>query len=328
MFSSDNNLSEEQIQFLNNFLSQFQALQESIPAQLETFSNTLSLVENNLHEKLNSEINNVLSQAETAIKALGEEIQEFIDNHVVLKANLLEEQRVAEANATPVVNPATTSTPRNIPPMMKVKEPNPFSGKANQCNAFFSQLILVFASNPARFESDQAKVLYAISYMTNVAFAYMEPYLQDIYSENPPEILTNFKVFKETITKAFGDTNPIVNAEASIRALKQNGPVSVYATEFRRLSMLLKWNDDALISQFKLNLKDFVIKELARRPKCKTLNEVMSASKSTTYFMLCRNVQFQIITMVTKNIQTTIKTSIKTTTLVQTILIQKQILQT
>ena len=95
MFSSDNYLSEEQIEFLNNFLSQFQALQGSIPAQLETFSNTLSLVENNLHEKLNSEINNVLSQAETAIKALGEEIQEFIDNHVVLKANLLEEQRVA-----------------------------------------------------------------------------------------------------------------------------------------------------------------------------------------------------------------------------------------
>lgn len=242
MFSSDNNLSEEQIQFLlNNFLSQFQALQESIPAQLETFSNTLSLVENNLHEKLNSEINNVLSQTETAIKALGEEIQEFIDNHVVLKANFLEEQRVVEANATPVVNPATTSTPRNIPPMMKVKEPNPFSGKANQCNAFFSQLILVFASNPARFESDQAKVLYAISYMTNVAFAYMEPYLQISIKISLRSQLTLTYSKKLLLKPFFGNTNLIVNAKASIiRALKQSSAVFVYATEFRRLFKLLK----------------------------------------------------------------------------------------
>ncbi|CEP12807.1 hypothetical protein [Parasitella parasitica] len=218
MFSSETNLSEEQIEILNNFLSQFQALQESIPAQLESFSNTLSLVENNLNEKLSTEIGHALAQADADIKTLGEEIRGFMDTQVVLKANILAEHRAAEARerrasrtgtrasmyAPDATDEDTARRTQSGNPliMLKVKEPQPFSGKANQCNAFFSQLTLVFASNPLRFESDQAKILYAISYMTHVAFAYMEPYLQDIDSPNPPEILFSLPVFKDTIIKA------------------------------------------------------------------------------------------------------------------------------
>ncbi|KAL9538876.1 hypothetical protein PS6_011425, partial [Mucor atramentarius] len=77
-----------------------------------------------------------------------------------------EQQRVAALHPVPTPTPVVPnpSAPlREISPMLKVKEPNPFSGKAAYCNAFFSQLILVFASNPYKFESDRAKILYAIS---------------------------------------------------------------------------------------------------------------------------------------------------------------------
>ncbi|CEP08467.1 hypothetical protein, partial, partial [Parasitella parasitica] len=142
MFSSDNNLTEEQAEVLNNFLSQFHALRESIPAQLEAFSNNLSTVEANMHEKLQLEINHVLAQAEAAIKSLGEEIKDFIDNHVVLKRD----ERPVQTTEVP--SPTTNITSAHPPPMIKVKEPNVFTGKPSQCHSFFSQLTLVFASNP------------------------------------------------------------------------------------------------------------------------------------------------------------------------------------
>ncbi|KAL7332987.1 hypothetical protein PS15p_201955 [Mucor circinelloides] len=108
MFSSDNNLTEEQARLLmNDFLSQFNALEESIPAQLEGFSNTLNLVETNLNERLNQEISHVMSQAEDAIiKNLGTEIQEFMDTHVILKSNQHEkQQRVAALHPVPTPTP-------------------------------------------------------------------------------------------------------------------------------------------------------------------------------------------------------------------------------
>ncbi|CAO3654137.1 unnamed protein product [Mucor fragilis] len=89
MLSPENNLTEKQSEALSNFLTQFDALRESIPAQLEALSNKLNNVEATMHERLQSDINHVLSQAENGIKALAEEIKTFIDNHVVLKDDQL-----------------------------------------------------------------------------------------------------------------------------------------------------------------------------------------------------------------------------------------------
>ncbi|CEP08715.1 hypothetical protein, partial, partial [Parasitella parasitica] len=221
MFSAENQFTPEQSEALNSFLGQFQALQESIPHQLEAL------------------------------------------------------QRNQDPGPSTEV-PATQDS--IMPPMLKVKEPMIFSGKPSQRHFFFSQLTLVFVFNPSGFASDKNKILYAISYMQGVVLSYMEPCLEEIDSGNPPSIITNFEVFKDTIIKGFGDSNPVINAEQAIRSLKQTGPVAVYATEFRRLSMLLKWNDVGLMSQVKLNPKDFIIKELARRPAVKTLAELMSSA--------------------------------------------------
>lgn len=152
----------------------------------------------------------------------------------------------------------------------------PFSGRSSPCHSFFLQFTLVFSSNPTRFQCDKTKILYAISYMQGVISAFIEPFLSEIESDHPPEMLTNFEHFKETIITSFGDSNPITSAEHALRSLKQTGSVASYATEFKRLSMPLKSNDVALCSQFKLNLKSFIIEELARRSTATNLSNLMT----------------------------------------------------
>ncbi|CEP14544.1 hypothetical protein [Parasitella parasitica] len=132
-----------------------------------------------------------MAQCEIAIKNLGAEIQEFMDTKVVLKANLHEEnKRVAALHREPTPSAPVTPNPpasaREVVPSfnVKIKEPNVFSGKTAYCNSFFSQLFLVYTSDPARFETDRSKIIYAISYMSGVAFQYMEPYLQQVYSDD------------------------------------------------------------------------------------------------------------------------------------------------
>jgi hypothetical protein len=70
----------------------------------------------------------------------------------------------------------------------------------------------------------------------------------------------------------------VVNAEASLRSLKQTSSAAAYATEFRRLKMLLSWNDAALCSQYLVNLKDSVQDELARRDKIEKLDTLIATS--------------------------------------------------
>jgi hypothetical protein len=98
-----------------------------------------------------------------------------------------------------------------------------------------------FAANEERFNNDEKKVLFAISYLSGATFSYMEPYLSklDLPAHLRPSILTNFSTFKDPIISAFGDSN----AGAALRNLKQTGPAYVYSTEFRHLSMLVTWND-------------------------------------------------------------------------------------
>jgi hypothetical protein len=71
----------------------------------------------------------------------------------------------------------------------------------------------------------------------------MEPYLShlDRPLDEQSEEIKNFAALKRTLIKAFGNSSPTVNAEAKLRAPKNFGKVSIYATEFRRrLALLLK----------------------------------------------------------------------------------------
>ncbi|OMJ08409.1 Protein LDOC1 [Smittium culicis] len=148
---------------------------------------------------------------QSAIQARQLEIQSLqnqlntLRNEVIL---YLTENRVTKAASTAETN-------------IKARHPDTFSGKPSACSNFFSQLALVFATSPDKFNTDSSKILYAISYLTGTPFSYMEPYLMkaNLPESDRPAILSDYTMFKETITRAFGDPNPIENADRENRHL-------------------------------------------------------------------------------------------------------------
>ena len=166
------------------------------------------------------------------------------------------------------------TSPSSVPNGVKIRLPTQFAGKASLCTTYFSQLALYFAGNPAH-DTDEKKILLAISCLTGPPYNYMEPFLTKLNSKDKPEILRDYDLFVDTITSAFGDSDATVSAETALRNLKQTTSASAYVTEFRRLSSLVQWNEAALISQFNLNLKDHLENELARERKGRTLEQLL-----------------------------------------------------
>ncbi|KAG2204465.1 hypothetical protein INT47_005256 [Mucor saturninus] len=237
------NLTDEQIQALDNMIQR---------------QNEILEINRTLEQRLVS----MDQQYRQQLTELDTKIYEYIATNVVLKSDHPQPQ---------------THQTNNVP--LRLKPPTPFSGKSSYCDSFFISLSLIFAGDEIRFDTDRKKILYAINCLTGHAFSFMEPYLKDIDNVDAPhEILTNYAHFKHVMRSTFGDINPIVNAESDLRALKQTGAAAIYATEFRRISMQLSWNNEALISQYLLNLKDNIKDELARREPITDLTILLNAS--------------------------------------------------
>ena len=70
-----------------------------------------------------------------------------------------------------------SATGANIVTDVKIKKPTPFTGKREAANLFLMELALYFVSMPSVFNNDQAKVTFAMSYMTEgVAAEWKENY--------------------------------------------------------------------------------------------------------------------------------------------------------
>jgi hypothetical protein len=262
-------LTTEQLQGLDDLLSRFNALQESLPHQLERLNEAISNLDSrisSLQHSVEQDFHTSRNDTNIEIGNLRSEIYQFLTVNVPTKTDL--------QNATHVTN-QPVATPKHV----KIKPPPLFSGKLSACEPFFAYLSIVFSADRTRFANDETKILFAISYLIGNAFGYIEPYLPDIdATENKPEILTNYNTFKNALVTAFGDSNPVISAESSLRNLKQTSSAAAYATDFRRLSRRMGWNECALVSQFMLNLKDSVKDELSRREPITDFNTLVNTS--------------------------------------------------
>ncbi|OMH79618.1 Retrotransposon-derived protein PEG10, partial [Zancudomyces culisetae] len=82
--------------------------------------------------------------------------------------------------------------------------------------------------------------------------------------EKGSPVLQYYELFLKEFTKVFDDPQRSRTANDAIRALKQGtSPVSMIASEFRRLMMDLDWNESALVSQFAEGLSEAVLDTLA-----------------------------------------------------------------
>jgi hypothetical protein len=103
-------------------------------------------------------------------------------NQLELLSNQLFQQNQSISARTPVVNIREP----------KVASPEFFTGNRKKSRAFLLQLKNVFRGQPECFQSSSVKVTYAISFLRDLAFDWISPFL-----ENDHAILESFEEFEE-----------------------------------------------------------------------------------------------------------------------------------
>ncbi|RYP03653.1 hypothetical protein DL765_010434 [Monosporascus sp. GIB2] len=170
-----------------------------------------------------------------------------------------------------------------IPPMVprvKPKRPEPYDGKRNP------QTFLTQARIYLRFLglSDIPESILAVGVcLTGDAADWFEPIARDYMenTENDREISTSeifslYTNFEDKLRSNFGNSDEKRSSAQKILDLKQKGPASKYAVNFKILVAKAGWGDkeeDALIDIFYKGLKDDVKDEIIRVERTLTLDE-------------------------------------------------------
>ncbi|GAA6043399.1 hypothetical protein JCM8097_008572 [Rhodosporidiobolus ruineniae] len=167
---------------------------------------------------------------------------------------------------------------------IKMKEPETFDGTRDpsrrKVSNFTSQCDLYFANNSS-IATDEQRIAFAMSYCRGHAYTYLSTYnsipLDDKHKQENLWLL-NWSLFKNKLETVFGDPDRGVSDSRRLFNLKQTGSAAEYAAEFRRLSLTLGWNDEALTFVFYQGLKDHVKDELAHEDRPALLDDLVTKS--------------------------------------------------
>ena len=173
---------------------------------------------------------------------------------------------LAQANTTRSTAPSTRT---------EVRKPDPFSGRSPKLvRPFLVQLELQFRDRPAAFPSDTEKINYALTFFTEQALDYVEPYL--IGDVNTPEWLEDYELFCGELKSRFGTVDPKGDAETELANLKmkENQRILQYLSKFTQLSTQLQWDDEALKFFFYQGLPDRLKDRISDQGKPKTLQRL------------------------------------------------------
>lgn len=160
------------------------------------------------------------------------------------------------------VSPSRSSAPSKP----RFEAPAAFSGKREDWKTFQSQLELFFLNAAPLYPTDAEKIMFSISRLGDTAaFKYMEKHIPSfkLPAEERPLLLSDLNVYFKSMSKTFGVTNAHVLAESQLRALKQRGSALDYTNKFINLAADTKWNDAAMISQYRIGLKESVQETMA-----------------------------------------------------------------
>ena len=133
-------------------------------------------------------------------------------------------------------------------PSAKVRDPDPFNGAdSKKLWGFLLECKLNFRARPKAFQTENAKVNYAMSFLKGTALDYFEPFLDT--PDDEPAWLEDYELFVEELLINFGPYDALADAEAELDALimKDSHKVTRFFIDFFRLSMLCNYNDRALL---------------------------------------------------------------------------------
>ena len=142
-------------------------------------------------------------------------------------------------------------------------KPEPYDGKdRSKCQTFISQVKLYISGNAEIFPNEEAKVLFAATYLRDKAFTWFEPRMNKPEDPN----LHNFELFCQSLLHSLGDPELKKTMMRRLKGLKQTSSVANYRTEFESVAQYLTIGEDALKEYFYDGLRDSVKDVIADLP--------------------------------------------------------------
>ncbi|KIJ42975.1 hypothetical protein M422DRAFT_90828, partial [Sphaerobolus stellatus SS14] len=127
-----------------------------------------------------------------------------------------------------------------------IKDPDTFDGSSpEKLRNFIFQCNIVFRGKKDSFPTQESKVFYAISYLRGTALDHVEPYVN---SDNEPDWLTDWNLFRDELVTHFGSINPEDEAEIALENVKfpDNGKAAKFFIDFAKHATRVAYDDRAL----------------------------------------------------------------------------------
>jgi hypothetical protein len=160
--------------------------------------------------------------------------------------------------------------------LQKIKEPDTFDGTdSSKLDEWITQVTLYFTANPSVFESDEDKVIFAMSYLCGQALAWFQPDLLGGLSEDEPEPAwaSDFVAFIHKLVVNLSPHDPVGDAESKLELLQMQDSehITEFLVKFNLKAGRTGWGDAALWYYFYKSLPDRIKDGMSKDGKAPTL---------------------------------------------------------
>lgn len=156
--------------------------------------------------------------------------------------------------------------------MFKVKDPDLYEGDRESLPGFLMSMRTIMELGDQVPVSEAQKVWWATTFFRNRAALWWEPYSVMRRSERP-DWMYDFDLFCEKITTVFDDGNREHEAEIKVMTMTQGrDSIADYHSRFMTSALKIKWDEKALLSNFRRGLNNNILVALAgHKRKYRTL---------------------------------------------------------
>ena len=188
-------------------------------------------------------------------------------------------ERIADRISAPA--PESSAAPLSSLQRVRTRAPDAFSGTDPELlTTFVMQLQLNFDANPQLYNSDLAKITFALSYLKDLALAYFQPFMGKPLDERP-EWYVNYESFLAQLRDKFGPYDEEGRAESDLTALTMahDSRISTYIVKFNQYASRIYWDDAALRHRFYSGLPTRIKDRMAISGKPDTLSDMIHAAQ-------------------------------------------------
>jgi len=168
------------------------------------------------------------------------------DNTIEQLAKVLSQlANTLNSNQTPGPNTNTRGTKAHIPDTFSGTEPD-------KLKYFLFQCYLYFYANPVQFNTDIAKINFAMTYLTAVAQDWFEMDLNQEDQSIFQDWLSNWNQFVDELHRHFGlsdSVGEVANMLDNLR-MKPSHNISTYNVEFMHYASQLGWGNSVLYHRY------------------------------------------------------------------------------